>query len=562
MAVCTFYLILCMLCKFGNGDIINPIADFWIPDIGIPGAESIAIDTVNQRIFAADPASSAVHIFDFAFDDGDFTSATITETETPIDIKTAFLNMDSPITVKDITSIVYSSEGGYVAACVAPESHAQTPGWLAFISTSTLDVFNLLEMPDCYLPDHVSVTNNGNTLVISCEGEPNDNYVEDPDHNPEGVVAIVDASESDHNDWSVSHADFNRFDEDQDLINELYFSHQSESLSVNAEPEYSAISLDDKFAYISLQELNAIAALDLETKEIIGVYPLGVNDFSVYGLDASDKDGKINIMTYENVYGMRAPDGIDYLYSPRSNRHYLFTANEGDSKDFDEVRVGDVNLSANTFGNYDIEELQMEEHLGRLKVSNLYGKNGEDEFEALYAFSSRDFTIWEVKMVNGRPDRLKLHYSSDNLFELITAVTLGKDGFNSDYEYDTFDERSDAKGPEPESIVVGKCSNGRQYVFIGLERVGGIVVFDITKIDRKRIEYREYYNARNFNFAWTGEEPPEEAGHFGPEQLRFIEEDVYGVPLLFVAYPESSSVAMYRIDCEEMARLIDHDRED
>ena len=260
----------------------------------------------------------------------------------------------------------------------------------------------------------------------------------------------------------------------------------------------------------------------------------------------------INMATYPNLLGMRAPDSIDYMLSD-SGRHYLFTANEGDSKKFDESRVKHLSLDASAFAGYNVSGLQMDEHLGRLKVSNLIGQNINGDFETLYAFGSRDFTIYEV-LFDDDDERngIELVYSSLDMFENVTAEILGTDGFNSDYFNPSFDDRSDAKGPEPESLVVGKCMSGIKYVFIGMERSGGIFVFNITDLDNGNVEYVEYFNTQNYSIEFDEDaRPPESAGDIGPEQLRFVDEDVYGTALLFVAYPESSSVTIYSVDCGE-----------
>ena len=129
------------------------------------------------------------------------------------------------------------------------------------------------------------------------------------------------------------------------------------------------------------------------------------------------------------------------------------------------------------------------------------------------------------------------------------------DGFNSDYEGNSFDERSDAKGPEPEGITVGECENGRLYVFICLERVGGVMAYDFTDIDN--ITFVDYVNNRDFNMEWDEDvRPPEGAGDIGPEQIRFVPEQYYGEPLLVVSYPQSASVTMYRIDCGEAPEVV------
>merc|ERR1712019_147535 len=94
--------------------------------------------------------------------------------------------------------------------------------------------------------------------------------------------------------------------------------------------------------------------------------------------------------------------------------------------------------------------------------------------------------------------------------------------------------------------------NGNKFVFIGMERSSGIFVFDITGLDDGNAEFVQYFNNQNYTIEFEEDtRPPETAGDIGPEQLRFIDESVYGEPLLFVAYPESSSVTIYSVDCGE-----------
>ncbi len=242
----------------------------------------------------------------------------------------------------------------------------------------------------------------------------------------------------------------------------------------------------------------------------------------------------INIQTYENLYGLRMPDNIKYFA----------TSNEGDSKTFDESRVGDLQLNESIFN--DINTLQNDNKLGRLKIINQLGYdiiNNTKIYNKLYAWSSRDFTIFEVTETNNNIPEITEVFSSNSDFEIITADELGETGFNSDQYNPSFDTRSDDKGPECECIMVGKCNNGKYYAFIGLERVGGIMVYDITDIDNGNVMFVEYENNRNWDVSIVkGERASEKAGDIGPEQIRFIEENVYGVPLLVVASADSASV--------------------
>jgi len=458
-----------------------------------------------------------------------------------IDVQSAMDEFFTNVVIDDITSVTYSrsrSSGGTVIAALVPEDVAESVGYVAIIDAEEQEIVNILELTDCYLPDHVTTTSDGDHIIIVCEGEPDDNDTEFPEFNPPGSVAIVDE------DDNVFNANFETYDEGghKDLPDGVYLPYPDQPFSINAEPENLVVDANDEYVYITLQENNAIAVLDIGKKKIIRLYALGTIDYSETGLDASDKDGTINIDTYSNLYGLRMPDAIDFVEI--DGTEYIITANEGDAKDFQESRVEDLELDPVAFP--DADELQKEENLGRLKVLNQVGINEDGQYEELYTLSSRDFTIWEVvKNNNGKIRRLELAYSSLDEFEQETAAALGTDGFNSRGTYPSFDGRSDNKGPEPEGIVVGKCMNDgveRVFAFIALEEVGGIMVYDIT--DPEQSKFVQYFNDRNFQA-----NSAEEEGDTAPEELRFIEEDVYRVPLLFATFTGSSSISVYTVDC-------------
>ena len=105
------------------------------------------------------------------------------------------------------------------------------------------------------------------------------------------------------------------------------------------------------------------------------------------------------------------------------------------------------------------------------------------------------------------------------------------------------DSRSDDKGPEPEGIEVGKIGS-KLYAFIGLERIGGIIVYDVT--DPTSPEFETYVNNRNFGV--DAEDPA--AGDLGPEGLHFISasESPNGEPLLIVGNEISGTTTIYQIE--------------
>lgn len=251
---------------------------------------------------------------------------------------------------------------------------------------------------------------------------------------------------------------------------------------------------------------------------------LGIVSFAQQNkFDASNRDNGINITTHP-TWGMYQPDSID-AFSAGGNTYFI-TANEGDARDYDgyseEVRVADLNLDANVFPN--TPTLTAEDNLGRLKTTTANGDVDRDgDVDMIYSYGARSFSIWDVYG--------NLVYDSRDDFEQITAIQVPQ-LFNSQGTTDTLDSRSDDKGPEPEGVVIGEV-DGRTYAFIGLERVNGIMIYDVT--DAKAPVFVNYQ--------------PGVAGDLSPEGLKFIPADQSpnGKAILIVANEVSGSVTMYQI---------------
>lgn len=86
-------------------------------------------------------------------------------------------------------------------------------------------------------------------------------------------------------------------------------------------------------------------------------------------------------------------------------------------------------------------------------------------------------------------------YDSGSLFESMTAQYL-PNWFNCSNDDISVDSRSPKKGSEPESVTINRIGNG-YYAFVALERIGGIMVFDVT--DPASSSYVNYINTRDFS---------------------------------------------------------------
>lgn len=412
----------------------------------------------------------------------------------------------------DITSVAISPDGKKLAAAVQHEDY-KTPGIVAVFDCKA---DGSLENPTYFTvgvqPDMVTFADN-NTILSADEGEPRNGYGADI-VDPKGSVSIISLSEN-----KSEQVDFSGFTADTLSGNNILFGKvNGEVLSpeTDFEPEYIAVSSDGKTAYVSLQEANAIAVLDIIQKKFTGIYSVGFEDYSKVAVDLNSKDGKYEAKNYENVVGARMPDGIA-LYET-DGKQYLVTANEGDSREW--------GSNSSEYCN----ETKDESIVSGNKVTRLDSDLcvGLPEGKQVL-FGGRSFSVFEVTA-----EGLKEIYDSGNDFESITAEKL-PDYFNCSNANTTKDDRSGKKGPEPENVTIGTV-NGKTYVFIAIERVGGIMVYDIT--DPAKTTFTNYINSREFESAIQGD--------VSPEGLCFVE-NKNGTPLLLAACEVSGTLPVYAL---------------
>ena len=413
----------------------------------------------------------------------------------------------------------------------------QDPGKIVFFDTHG----NYLNQVDAgALPDMITFTPDGTKVLSANEGEPNDDY----DIDPEGSVTIVDLSLGVENASAVTVGfdAFNGYKETLTASGVRIFG-PGATVAQDLEPEYIAVSADSSTAWITCQENNAVAVLDIAGKRFTNIEPLTYKDHSIAGngLDASNKDDAINIKTYDKLYGMIQPDSVAAFQVDGDT--YLITANEGDSRDYDgfseESRIKDVTLDESAFPKAAETLLQENENLGRLNITTTMGDTDNDgDYDVLYCYGGRSFSIFKV---NG--DNLEQVFDSGDQFEQITAALLPGQFNCTNDDNDSFDSRSDDKGPEPEGVTLGTI-NGRIYAFIGLERIGGVMVYDVT--DPRAPVFVQYINNRDFS--GVGEDGT--AGDLAPEGLVFIPalDSPSGKDLLGVANEVSGTTTLYTID--------------
>lgn len=482
-----------------------------------PRTEISAYDPASKRLFSINLNLRQLDVLD------------LSAPETPV------LTQTVPLGGKPNSVAVHR---GVVA--VALEGAQKTdPGSVKFFNTSGM-LLNHLTVGS--LPDMLTFSPNGRWLLVANEGEPNSyNQVDSID--PEGSVSVIDmrGDVTGLTQFDVRTATFNPAIRQENASSIRVFGPNA-TLAKDLEPEYITVSKDSRTAWVTLQENNAIAVLDIPSATFTKIIGLGFKDHlqADNKLDASDRDepgpsnnGIINIRNWP-VLGMYQPDSIA-AYRVKG-KTYLVTANEGDARDYtgfsEEVRVGSLALDAASFAAQGFPDvttgpggLRNNDNLGRLTITNTLGNtDGDPEFEKLYAFGARSFSIWD--------DAGGLVYDSGDELEQRTAA-LVPTIFNSNGTVTTFDTRSDNKGPEPEGLAIGKIG-GKTYAFIGLERTGGVIVYDIS-------------NPKSPRFATYANTAPTD---LSPEGLLFIKakDSPNGRPLVVVSHEVSNTVTIFEVE--------------
>lgn len=429
------------------------------------GAEISAYDTSSKRVFTV--AGPAMEYYSLS-STGMLTGPT---------------NMPFGFTAPVNTNVLPNSvavKNGIVAvsyAVVDNSSAAQQQGIVAFYNAATATYIHHVTVG--YLPDMITYTPDGMKLLTANEGEPN-SYGQGNSFDPEGSVSIIDISGGVLS-ATVQTAGFSSFNGQIATLRAagVRIYGPGATVAQDFEPEYIALSPDASKAYVTLQENNAVAELDIATATITQVFPLGLKNHNLpgNGLDASDRDstastGKINIQNWP-VLGMYEPDAIA-RFTVGGNTYYI-TANEGDTRAYtgfnEEVRVGAgaYVLDPTVFPN--AATLKLNQNLGRLQLTNATGDIDNDgDFDEIHALGARSFTIWSSTFTPV--------FDAGDQLERISAEQ-NPASFNSDGTPATFDTRSDNKGPEPEAVTVGVV-NGVTYAFVGTERTGDIYVYDIS----------------------------------------------------------------------------------
>jgi len=492
---------------------------------GTNSAEIIAFDPTVDRLYIANSIAGKLDIVNFA-------------------------NPVAPVAISSIDISVYGGINSVVAyngvvACAIESVPAQNNGKVVFFDANGVYI-NQVEVGA--MPDMITFNKTYTKLLTANEGEPDATYASDPvgsvsiiDLTP-GYVALTNAN--------VTNVGFTAYNGQEVALRAQGIRVFSTSASVaqDFEPEYIAVSEDNSKAYVSLQENNALVTIDLTTNTIVSLTALGYSSYSGASgnaLDASDQSGAVLITGNLPIKGAYMPDAM--VFKSINGQGLLFTANEGDSREFGSV-IDANRISSSTFNNVldatafpDQSILRNNKFLGRLSALKYSGDtDGDGDYDELHVMGGRSYSIWNAQTG-------ALIYDSKDLIEQITAnhPTFGAI-FNASNAtgVPAQKNRSDDKGPEPEGVTVATF-NGSTYAFVSLERIGGVMMFNVD-IPSSPV-FIGYANNRSTTLSGPD---------LGAEGILFISgtDSPNNKPLLILANEVSSTLSIYQINtCADLS---------
>ncbi|TKE91973.1 alkaline phosphatase [Vibrio kanaloae] len=524
-------------------------------------AEIVSYDSCTDKLYVVNAQAQKVDVLSM-------NSASEPTSKGSIDLQSAAAA--SGIDIGAANSV--STHQGLVAVAIE-NADKQQNGIIALYRSDTLELITTYTAGA--LPDMVSFSKDGRYIASANEGEPNADYSIDP----EGSVTLVDLTYGPLQ-ATVTQIDFKAFNQGQprhaELTDKVRISAPNATVAQDLEPEYLTFADNGKL-YVALQENNALAAIDVASAQVDAIFGLGGKPWDSAQLDASNKDKNIgNLQSYAMLEGLYMPDSIT-SYTVDGNT-YIVTANEGDGREYgikttqkmcdekgfewdgddyqgtenyttekdfciayvDEVRGKKLDVDAN---HPLAGALKDNKQLARLKVIKPQGTLAADQ--KVQAFGSRSFSIWD--------ESGELVFDSGDDF---ARIVLDQDpaNFNSTNDNNqSGDDRSDDKGVEPEAIEVAEI-NGKHYVFIGLERQGGIMVYDVTQ--PKNASFISYLNNRDFTQPVCTKVDEDgdcdndtynsKAGDLGPESIKYFTRS--GNHFIAVGNEVSGSTSVYRVE--------------
>ena len=504
------------------------------------GPASFEISTYHagsKRIFATNGVKNSIDIFD------------ISDVANPKKIDSISLERYG----NDVTSVA-AGRDVVVAAVLVTETFSATGvpttpnGRIVVFDTngtflSATDILGVL-------PDSVTFAPDGTTALVAIEGQPvcakddpattekeSTDYSKASD--PVGGVSVVDLT--DPTAPVVRFAGFDQFTVGEMKAKGIAVSSVVNDVSKDFEPEF-VTATDNNYAYVTIQEANAIGKLNIETATFESITRAFESNLIKVARDTSDKDSGAGPRTYRNVVGASQPDAIAGFKVGAG--HYFLTANEGDAREYtclnDDLRAASLIVDSKRFPDW--TTLSGSAALGRAKVNPTNGdKDGDGDIDTIHLRGSNSMTMYR----NG-----VAIWDSGALLDQIQTQAFGVANINGSHSYSkdlstmnyVGQDRSDDKGAEPEGVALGMVGD-RRIAILGLERMTALAIFDITK--PLKPVFQEW-----LQMLPTKATPAKDVKHWSPEGIVFVPADKSpsGKALIITSYELSGSISIHEIE--------------
>ncbi|WP_216906551.1 choice-of-anchor I family protein [Synechococcus sp. CCY 0621] len=366
------------------------------------------------------------------------------------------ITLEERVTLTGYNSQSVASFGNLLAVALSPSDYSSNggKGVIRFYRVGAEGGLTFLQDVQVgYLPDSIAFNDKGTKLVIANEGEPITGYGVAGGKDPVGSIGIIDIKGQANLRFSYTELDFAGLT----LPAGLRISGPAGTTqATDIEPEY--VSILGNYAYVTLQENNGVAKVNLKTNAIETIFALGAVDFKNQLVDLTDRDNPTGSTSLfrpllgQNYEGLRMADGIA-AYSVKG-KDYFVTANEGDGREYTQGTAPDVVVTYT-------DEARGSGNANRVRRLTDDATAGSPD--RITTFGGRSISLFDA-------DTGALLWDSGNSLQTI-AVAAGMYA----------DGRSDDKGVEPEGVVVAQMK-GRSYAIVSMERTSSsmLAVFDVT----------------------------------------------------------------------------------
>lgn len=482
-------------------------------------AEITAYNSANGFAYSVNGVKGTLDCIDMR----DLQNGTTVEKLPGTELKAAELakNAGDGFSYGDMTSVAVSPDGKTLAVAMQDADYTRSGRVLFFDCGDDGSLIYSGIAATGVQPDMVTFTGDGTKALTADEGEPRQGYTAADAVDPMGSVTVIDTQTK-----SAVTADFTAFDAKRaELATAGVVIKKDTAPSADLEPEYIAVSGNK--AYVALQEANAVAVLDIAAQQFENIFSLGFEDHSKVAVDLNKSDGRYDPKTYDNIKGIRMPDGISAAVT--DGETYLLTANEGDSRAWPAGIETDTNEIKDKTS--PVNGIKTGGKVTWFDVSQYDGlESGTD-----YIFGGRSFTVFKVTAGG-----LEEVFDSGSDFERITAEVV-PEHFNCSNDTVEVEDRSGKKGPEPEGVTVGMI-DGHTYAFVGLERTGGVMIYDIT--DPAKAVFKNYFNSRDYSADIRDDVSPEGLAFAAADQNKS------GVPVLILSNEVSGTVSVMAMEAD------------